>query len=452
MPLRPNPCAYVGKNRWRKLLLAVVFALLLLAAFVLGANHFRKQYWPFGREYFSLLGDRLASLKKDPARTVRLTSVFAALGARVYAIPMDDGRSPSGPFEVLSDSEFLFISRCGDVVFASIDDRNAGTLATKATSHLDAPTRTANATALEPVHCDGNAGVKGSALREGRLYVATHVRDEASSGLQLVVREYRLADNKELRFERELFRSFPPVPGEFREEFSGGKLALVGADRLAVALGDFEQAGMVQEDGNSMGKVFMIELASATAREYTRGHRSPSGGLFYDAEASQLWLSEHGPKGGDEINLLSEGANYGWPIVSYGTMYPDDHERYERYAGNWNGHEDFEKPKTSFVPSIGIGPIAVYPRNGEVDSWAGDLLFAGMRSMTLYRARRAGDSIVNVEPLLAGFRIRDIRLGPKGRLYLKTDDNRFIRTETAVIHRRGVAGNPVAAIGSPLRH
>jgi glucose/arabinose dehydrogenase len=448
---RFDPSADAGRARRKNGLLAALFLLALLAAFVLGANHFRKQYWPFGRQYFALLEDRLSSLRKDPARTVRLQSVFAALDARVYAIPLDDALSPSGPFEVLSDSEFLFIGKCGDVVFASIEDRYAGALAAKASSHLDALVSTGEAVPREPVHCEGNAGVKGSALRSGRLYVAMHVRDETSSGLQLVVREYRLADNRELRFQRELFRSFPPVQGEFREEFSGGKLALVGAGQLAVALGDSEQAALVQQDGNSMGKVFMIDLVAGTAREYTRGHRSPSGGLFYDAEARQLWLSEHGPKGGDEINLLAEGANYGWPVVSYGTVYPNDHEHYEQYAGNWNNHEGFEKPKMSFVPSIGIGPIAVYPRGGEVDAWSGDLLVAGMRSMTLYRAHRSGDAITNVEPLLAGFRIRDIRLGRQGRLYLKTDDGRFIRTETAVIHRRGVAGHPVATIDSPPR-
>lgn len=443
VPHRPDLSASSGRSHWRKPLLALALVLLLLAAFVLGANHFRNNYWPFGRQYLSLLIAHLSSLKQDPALSVRLESVFAAQGARVYRIPIDDGLSPSGPFELLSESAFLFIGKCGEVVFADIDDRDAGALAKKASSHLDAHRGPANSTALEPVHCERTAGVKGSALRDGRLYVAMQVRNEALAGLQMVVREYHLAD-KALRFERELFRSFPPVQGEVRDEFSGGKLALVGEQQLALALGDWEQVDLVQRDGTTMGKVFMIDLADATASEYTRGHRSPSGGLFYDPAARQLWLSEHGPRGGDEINLLHKGANYGWPIVSYGAMYPNDVEGYRRYFENWNGHEGFEKPKMSFVPSIGIGPIAVYPRDGEMHAWRGDLLFAGMKSRTLYRGRRDGDRVAHVEPLLSGYRIRDIRIGAKGGIYLKTDDNRLIRGEGAPTRPRRAQGEPVA--------
>lgn len=417
LPSEPGAAARPGRWRW-------VAALPLLAALGLVGHYFGSCGRPWERDCVS--GGSEAAAGSSAAPAVRIESVSAALEARVYRIPIEADPWPSGPFEVLSDTQFLFIGRCGELLFADIADPQAGTLEKRAVSHLDASTPTGGVRP-EPVHCEGNAGVKGSALRGDRLYLALLVRDALSAGLQMVVREYRL-DGQALRLERELFRSFPAIEGRFQEELSGGKLALVAGHRIALALGDFDHPELVQRDGHAMGKVFMIDLADGAASEYTRGHRSPSGGLYFDAEAGQLWLSEHGPRGGDEINLLEQGANYGWPLVSHGAPYPNDPQGYARYARGWNGHEGFEKPKASFVPSIGIGPIAVYPRDGEVAAWSGDLLVAGMASMTLYRARRTADAIAYVEPLLAGFRIRDMRVGPRGQLFLKTDDSRFIRS------------------------
>jgi glucose/arabinose dehydrogenase len=395
---------------------------------VLGAHHLGRGQASLEADDFAPVLEEWLTLDDEAPLDVRLESLVAALDARVYRIPIEDDPWPSGPFEVLSDSRFLFIGRCGELVYADIGDGRAATLEKLVASHLDEAPVAAGRRAPERVHCEGNAGIKGSALRDDRLYLALHVRGESAPGLHIVVREYRLGDN-ELQYERELFRSFPPIEGEVSEEFSGGRLALVGDRRLALALGDFDRPEMVQRDDTAMGKVFMIDLAGDGAREYTRGHRSPSGGLVFDAATGQLWLSEHGPRGGDEINLLEPGANYGWPVVSYGMPYPNDPQRYARYAHRWQQHEGFEKPKTSFVPSIGLGPVAVYPHDGPVAAWAGHLLLAGMASNTLYRAHREGDSIAYVEPLLAGYRIRDMRIDSQGTLFLKTDDQRFIRTE-----------------------
>src|SRR5690606_24822178 len=85
--------------------------------------------------------------------------------------------------------------------------------------------------------------------------------------------------------------------------------------------GDFSRPEFVQNPDTAIGKVIRIDLDSLKAENYASGIRSPSGGLFYDRETRELWLSEHGPKGGDEINLIKRGRNYGWPLVSYGTIY-----------------------------------------------------------------------------------------------------------------------------------
>src|SRR5262249_6612943 len=129
-----------------------------------------------------------------------------------------------------------------------------------------------------------------------------------------------------------VFESAPCVPIEFEGRPPtfiglqvGGRLAVVGDDKLLLTLGDNGLDGwnapwsMPQDPTTSYGKTILIDLAKRTSRIYTLGHRNPQG-LAVDA-AGKLWLTEHGPQGGDELNLLTDGSNYGSPLVTYGVEY-----------------------------------------------------------------------------------------------------------------------------------
>src|SRR5690606_36187011 len=150
------------------------------------------------------------------------------------------------------------------------------------------------------------------------------------------------------------------------------------------------------------------------------GPRAPSGGMFFDNDAKELWLSEHGPSGGDAINLIKKGKNSGWPIVSSGTIYERD--GMGNYYGNkFNNHDGYEKPAMTFMPSVGIGAIAKYANTGKNDYWDNDYFVAGMASMTLYRLKKEGASLVYAEPVLSGYRIRAIKIDAQDNFYMKTD-------------------------------
>jgi glucose/arabinose dehydrogenase len=227
-------------------------------------------------------------------------------------------------------------------------------------------------------------------------------------------------------FKREIYLSRPAIKEPFLGHQVGGKMALgENENTLYLAIGDFSKPDKVQDKTTSLGKVIKIDLKSLNAEVYATGFRSPNGGLFYDHETNELWLNDHGPRGGDEINLVKRGKNYGWPIVSYGTIYERD--GIGGYYGNkFNNHEGYEKPAMTFVPSIGIGPIAKYASTGKNDYWDNDYFVAGMGSMTLLRIRKEGANLVYAEPVLTGYRIRSIKIDPDGTFYLKTDHNQLL--------------------------
>jgi glucose/arabinose dehydrogenase len=149
---------------------------------------------------------------------------------------------------------------------------------------------------------------------------------------------------------------------------------------------------------------------------YTYGHRNPQG-LAVHPGTGEVWAAEHGPKGGDEINVLSAGTNYGWPVITYG----------ESYAGNPIGEgtskPGMAQPVRTWVPSISPSGMAFY--TGEAfPSWRGNLFLGALSGRALVRLELEGSQVVHEERLLQGFGmcIRDVRNGPDGTLYLLTDD------------------------------
>jgi glucose/arabinose dehydrogenase len=165
----------------------------------------------------------------------------------------------------------------------------------------------------------------------------------------------------------------------------------------------------------------------ARAEIYSYGHRNPQG-LAVHPETGALWSIEHGPRGGDELNLLSPGANYGWPVITYG----------ESYAGfpigEGTSKPGLEQPLRSWVPSISPSGLAFYTGDA-FPAWRGDLFLGALSGRALVRLELDGDRVVHEERLLEdlGARIRDVRSGPDGFLYLLTDhpDGKLLRLEPA---------------------
>jgi aldose sugar dehydrogenase len=372
--------------------------------------------------------DKEANKEPEPPR---ISSVFGTQPLKVYKLPFEDSY-PSGPFERLDKHLFLFISKCGDVYFVRQNETlelvKPGKQLAKYIPGGD--TSSDESSSKQLVYCKELSGVKDSLLIGKTLYVAYTAWDEVTNGVRLAVSEFAVdVENSEVSFDREIYISRPAIKEPILGHQVGGKLALGENERtLYLSIGDFSKPDRVQDKTTSLGKVMRIDLQRLNAEVHATGFRSPSGGLFYDKESNELWLTDHGPRGGDEINLIKRGKNYGWPIVSYGTIYERD--GMSGYYGNkFNSHEGHEKPLMTFVPSIGIGPLAKYPPTGRNDFWDNDLFVAGMGNTTLYRVRREGTTLVYAEPVLSDYRIRAIQIDANGTFYLKTDHNQLLISE-----------------------
>jgi cytochrome c2 len=146
--------------------------------------------------------------------------------------------------------------------------------------------------------------------------------------------------------------------------------------------------------------------------------RNPEG--LYVAPSGTIWETEHGPQGGDELNLIKKGANYGWPIVTYGVDYGTFAWPLSPRQGE---HDGFEAPFYAWIPSIGVSAI-IGVEEGLFQNWRGDLLVTSLVGKTTFRIRVRNDRVAYVEPLrISDKRIRDIAETRDGRIVLWEDDD-----------------------------
>jgi cytochrome c2 len=210
---------------------------------------------------------------------------------------------------------------------------------------------------------------------------------------------------------------------------SGGRMALVSDDELLLTVGDQNFDGvnrperLAQDPASSYGKILKINLATGDAAVFSMGHRNPQG-LFVD-ERGTIWETEHGPRSGDEINVIRAGANYGWPIVTYGTDYSLHGWPSNPAQGR---HEGFEKPLFAFALGTGISGLTGV-KGDRFPLWRDDLLVATLRHQTLFRVRVEDGRVIQVEPIPIGQRIRDVLIGHDGRVLLWTDDSNIFFIE-----------------------
>ncbi len=200
---------------------------------------------------------------------------------------------------------------------------------------------------------------------------------------------------------------------------------------LYFSLGDHDDRPAAQDLGSQLGKIHRVNpdgtaaagnpfanRPGALATIWSYGHRNPQG-LVITADGT-MWSSEHGPMGGDEINRIEPGANYGWPLTTHGLEHTG--EKVSEHT-SLPGMED---PATVYVPSIATTGMAV-AESARYPAWADNLFLGSMVSQELIRLEVVDDQIVHQESLLKGVgRVRDLRFGPDGLLYVSIE--RFGRT------------------------
>jgi cytochrome c2 len=204
---------------------------------------------------------------------------------------------------------------------------------------------------------------------------------------------------------------------------AGGRIVALSEQEILVSVGIFVNDAQVTDDPESMlrpdwdyGKTIAIDLRTGEARPFTTGHRNPQG--LATAPDSSIWLTEHAARGGDELNLLREGGNYGFPHVSYGTDYGSMDWPLSPVPGR---HETHDKPVYAWVPSIGTSQLTVVG-GSAFERWRGDLLVSSLVARSVFRVRMAEDRVVLVEPIVTGHRTRDIIETSRGEIVLLAED------------------------------
>jgi aldose sugar dehydrogenase len=235
-----------------------------------------------------------------------------------------------------------------------------------------------------------------------------------------------------------IFRQLPKVDSQLH---CGSRLAFAKDGRLFVGLGDrFGRKDDAQNPANHIGKIVRIEpdgrvpadnplaaRAGVAPEVFSLGHRNIQG-LAVHPVTGELWQTEHGPQGGDEVNAPLAGRNYGWPVVTYGRNYGTGTR-----IGEEGPKPGFEQPLQWWVP-VSIAPSGLaFVTCERYPGWKGSLLIGALRSQVLVRLTLDGRKVVAQEQLLANLRarIRDVREGPDGWIYLLTDgvEGQIIRLE-----------------------
>ncbi len=184
----------------------------------------------------------------------------------------------------------------------------------------------------------------------------------------------------------------------------------------------------LHDDGRVPDDNPFVDREGANPEIYSYGHRNPQG-MTIHPETGEIWASEHGPMGGDEVNIIRAGANYGWPVVSYGRTYGGE------IISEQPSREGMELPRYFWVPSIGISGLLFYTGD-RFPEWNNRLFVTGMNGMLIQSVRLGGEGVRiganERESMLTGMRqqIRDIRQGPDGSIYLVTRQN-AARTENS---------------------
>ena len=238
-------------------------------------------------------------------------------------------------------------------------------------------------------------------------------------------------ENDRLTGVQPLFESISQGRGHF-----GGKIAFDKNGFLFLTLGDRQvppegnlEAHPAQDLSNHHGKMIrlhddgrvpadnpFVSRAGARPEIWSYGHRNVQG-LAIHPETGDVWANEHGPQGGDELNRLLPGRNYGWPVIGFGVNYQTGLAIHKGTL-----REGMEQPTQVWVPSIGISGLMVYT-GSRFPQWRGNLFAGGMVGQQLARLTVQGQKVVSEETLVPQMgRIRDVRQGLDGYIYLVTDD------------------------------
>jgi glucose/arabinose dehydrogenase len=342
---------------------------------------------------------------------------------KVAAVIVASGLSRPWALTFLPDGRMLVTERTGALRIVGLDGKVAAPIA-----------------GVPAVDARGQGGLLDVALdpafaanrRVYLSYAEAGTGAEAGRNGTAVARGVLSNDSTRLSDVQVIFRQTPKIDSTAH---FGSRLVFAPDGTLFITSGDrFSQRDAAQDLSNTLGKVVRIHpdgsvpkdnpfVGRAGVREeiWSYGHRNVQGAALHPV-TGELWTHEHGPQGGDEVNITRAGRNYGWPKISYGCEYGAPVGNCPPVGGATSA-PGMEQPVTYWVPTS-IAPCGMAFYTGSVfPQWRGNLFVGALAGQALWRLQLDGNKVVAREALLTdlGERIRDVRQGPDGAIYLISD-------------------------------
>jgi len=349
------------------------------------------------------------------------TLTWAAAQAQTPAlrpVPVATGLDSPWALAFLPDGRMLVTERPGQMRIVSADGRVGPALA-----------------GLPPVDAGGQCGLLDVAVdpefaKNGLVFWT--FAEAGDGGNATAVARGRLAGDRLV----EVLTIFSQKPRVSSRNHCGSRIVFGRDGTLWVGLGDrYSRKEDAQNPANHLGKVIRIDRDGrapadnpkfTAAEVWSLGHRNIQGAAAHPATGA-LWTVEHGPQGGDEVNTPQRGLNYGWPLVTRGRNYVTGTR-----IGDDGPRPGYGEAMKVWVPSIAPSGMA-FLSSERYPGWQGSLFVGALKAQTLVRLTLDGGKVVGEERLLQdlGERIRDVRQGPDGWLYVVTDgrDGRVLRLE-----------------------
>jgi aldose sugar dehydrogenase len=365
--------------------------------------------------------DNEVTIMRTTLLAFMLGLALPAQAAEPKALSVARGLANPWAVAFLPDGRFLVTERAGRLRIVERDGRLGEPVA-----------------GLPAVDSGGQCGLLDVALDPkfaDNAWVYWSYAEAGEGGNSTAVARGKLQGNRLVEVQK-IFTQQPKVSSTLH---CGSRLVFARDGRLFVVLGDrFSRKEDAQTLDNHLGKVVRIEAdgkvpadnpfvgtPGAKPEIWSLGHRNMQGAALHPV-TGELWATEHGPQGGDELNVVRAGKNYGWPLITYGRNYG-----LGTRIGEEGPRPGFEQPLKVWLP-VSVAPSGMsFLTSERYPGWKGNLFMGTLRGQSLLRLEIDGSNVIKEESLLgtANSRIRDVRQGPDGFLYVLTDsaDGQLLR-------------------------
>ncbi|MFU8784813.1 PQQ-dependent sugar dehydrogenase [Aliidiomarina sp.] len=261
-----------------------------------------------------------------------------------------------------------------------------------------------------------------------RIYISWSEPEEEGSNVTSTAVAHARLENGALHDFTRVFSGYPKVDGG--RHYGGRMVFTPNGEHLFVGLGDRGHQMMqsqeldshtgtlirIHPDGSVPADNPYVNTEGALPEIYSYGHRNIQG-IDIQPSTGKVWAVEHGPQGGDEVNAPEPAKNYGWPVITHGEQYGGG--EIPQAVGFQN--EGMELPVWHWTPSIAVSGMNFY-RGDKFPAWEGNILAGGLRGQQVARLEVDGDRVIHQEVMEMEYRIREVRVGPDGYIYLLTDE------------------------------